>query len=389
MPIFFALPAQADWRIKPIFDLRERFERRLDKDFSEEHQDNKSDLLSRWRAGIAFSYKKQFSGQIVYQYAHDLFWTAASNGSEERSDLLLGYVDFKAMDGKVRLGRQQLVKGSQRLVGPGEWGNTARSWDMARYSVGRWDAFFGKLAVNSAPSRDALLGGFSYGSKYGETMMLYRHDKHSGTQDDIYTLDHTYKYKVGKFSADLEVAGQAGRTADSKLEAWASSLRVNYQHDAKTKFYVEGNAASGGTRGDTSLTFDQFYATNHTKYGILDAQGWRNMKGLTLGVNYKPTKALSLNAEYHRFGLWAADDAWYSDGGKPNKGDGFTFKDATGSKGTDVGGEIDFWGSYELDKHSAFEAGISWFKPGAFIKAFAGAGNQDQVYGYVQYRIKF
>lgn len=384
--MFYSLPVKADWSIKPTIEIRERFERRVDKDFNEDKNDNRSDLFSRWRVGVDFNYKKDISGKVVYQYSHDEIWTDSLNYSVERSDLLLAYVDFKFEGGTTRLGRQFLIKGNERLIGAGDWGMTARTWDMARWTGGRWDLWAGKLAVNSAPSRDAILAGGSYGSKYGETMFNYKHDKYTGLQDDIYTLSHLWKWKKDKWSADVEGAAQTGRTGDSKLEAWAGSARIGYQYDKKLKFYAEGNVASGGKKDDgTVLTFDQLYATNHTKYGITDMQGWRNMQGLSLGVNFKPTNKISLNAEYNKFGLRVADDAWYGDSGKGNKG----FKDATGNSGRDVGDEFDLWGSYTIDSRSTFEGGIGIFRPGRFIESFSQAGDQNQVWGYVQYKIKF
>jgi hypothetical protein len=384
MSLFFMLPAPSDWTIKPIIDVRERFERRIDKDFSESGSDNKSDLLSRWRVGVDFSYKKEVSGRIVYQYAHDLFWTAAQNGNApERSDIFVAYADFKGLDGKVRLGRQQLGISSQRLLGLSEWGNTGRSYDMVRWTGKTLDLFGGRLAVNGTPSKDAYIGGGSLKSRYGETLFVFKHDEKSASHDDIYTLDHVFKMKKGKWSGEAELAGQLGRTGDSKLEAWAGGLKVSYDHDAKWKLYAEGNAASGGKRGDTVLTFNQVYASNHAKYGIMDMQGWRNMTGLTVGANYKATKDLAVNFEFHKFGLWAADDSWYNDGGSKN------LTDATGNSGKDVGQEFDIWATYNLDKRSSLELGLGIFKPGNFIDNFANKGDRDQVWGYLQYQVKF
>jgi hypothetical protein len=383
--IFFIFPAiQSDWTFKPVIDLRERVERRIDKDFSEAGSDNRTDLLSRWRVGVDFSYKKDFSGRIVYQYAHNLFWTAAeNNNAPERSDIFVAYVDVPAGKSKVRLGRQELVLSSERLLGRSDWGNTGRTYDMARVSMKNWEFFGGQLAVNGTPSKDARIAGVLNNNRYGDTLFLYKHDEKSASHTDIYTLDHVFKMKKGKWSGEAELAGQLGRTGDSKLEAWAGGLKVSYQHDAKWKFYAEGNVASGGKRGDTVLTFDQVYASNHAKFGIMDMQGWRNMQGLTLGATYKPTKDLTVNAEFHKFGLRVADDSWYSDGGSKN------LTDATGNSGRDVGQEFDIWATYNLDKRSSLEAGFGIFQPGKFIDSFAGKGDRDQVWGYVQYRIKF
>jgi hypothetical protein len=385
MSIFFVLPPATDWTFKPIYDLRERYERRLDKDFSETGSDNRSDLFSRWRVGVDFGYKKDFTGKLVYQYAHDLFWLASGNASEERSDVFLAYVDFNGLGGKVRLGRQQLVLGTERLLGPSDWGNTGRSFDMARWTGKNIDLFAGRLAVNGTPSKDAQIAGGFLQSRYGDSLFVFKHDEKGASHDDIYTLDHVFKAKKGKWSGDLELAGQMGRKGNNKLEAWATGLKVNYQKDEKWKFYGEAAAASGGHRGDTSLTFDQLYASNHSRYGIMDMQGWRNMSGLSLGAQYKPTKTWTLNAEFHSFGLWAANDSWYSDGGRANSGS----TDSSGNSGRNVGQEFDFWTSYNIDSKSTLEAGVGVFKPGNFIKSFANKGDRDQVWGYLQYRIRF
>jgi len=384
--MFFWLPVKADWSFKPVVDLRERIERRLDKDFSESKSDNRTDLFSRWRVGVDYGYRKNVSGKVLFQYSTDLYWTAAKNDAAmERSDVLVAYVDVKGKEGTLRVGRQFLGFGSDRLIGNPDWGMTARSWDMVRWTGGKWDAFAGRLAVNSTPSKHAFLSGLSYSGKYGQTSFVYKHDESHGPQDDIYTLNHLWKTKAGKWQHEVEAAGQMGRTGDNKLEAWAGTARSSYTVNPKLSLYGEANAASGGKRGDTVLTFDQLYPSSHAKYGTMDMQGRRNFKGLSLGANYKPTKASWLNFEVSRFGLWARDDAWYSDGGKANKG----FKDATGSSGSDVGMEFDFSAGLTLNQNSTVEAGLGVFRPGHFIGSFANTGDRNQVWGYVQYRFKF
>jgi len=385
MPLFtLPLPPLPDWSFKPVFDLRERFERRIDKDFNESAPDNRSDLLSRWRVGVDFTYQKNVSGRVMYQYAHSLFWTPASNASLERSDLFLAYVDFSSADSKVRLGRQQLVLGSERLLGPSDWGNTGRSFDMARWTKGKLDLFAGRLAVNGTPSKNAAVAGAFYKGSMGDSMLLYKHDERIGSQDDLYTLDHNWQFKQGKWSGDVEGAIQFGRKADQKLESWAAGSKINYQSDPKWRFYGELAAASGGGSGNTTRTFDQIYASNHSRYGVMDMQGWRNMTGISLGANFKPNAKLSVSAEVHKFGLWSDKDGWYGDGGSRNG----SFVDPTGSSGKDVGMEFDLFGAYAVDAKSQLEAGFGIFEPGNFIESFPGRG-KNQIWGYLQYRIRF
>lgn len=388
MSFFTNIPPVPDWSFTPSIDFRERYERRTDKDFSASHIDNRSDLYQRWRAGGTFSIGKKLTARGMYQYASDLSWTRAANTGPQTSDLYEGWIDLKLTDGHLRIGRQEFIKGDKRLFDQGEWGNAGRTWDMVRYSDKQWDVWAGRLALNSVPSKEGKLTGASYKGPYGETMLFFKHNDLFGLKDDIYTLDHHWTRKAKRWTGEFEAAGQLGRQAGQPMRAWAGEARASYQANPKTALYAEIDAASGGHHGNTSFTFDQTFPGNHNKYGIMDMQGWRNMKGITLGATYQATRNTTFTLEYDHFGLWAADDAWYGDNGKPNKGSGFTFSDPTGAKGTDIGQEIDLSGCLKIDKQSTLDAGIGVFMPGHFVRSFANTGDH-QVWGYVQYRVRF
>ena len=388
MSFFLTLPPIPDWTFKPSIDFRERFERRTDKDFASGHVDNRSDLFQRWRIGGDFTIGKNVTGRAMYQYASDLYWTKAANDIAQFSDLYEGWLEYKLSKGKFRLGRQEFIKGDKRLFDQGDWGNYGRTWDMARYTDKLWDLWAGRLALNSVPSKNAKLTGAAFRSPYGETMLFFKHNELFGLKDDIYTLDHRWTRRAKRWYGEAEAAGQLGKQAGQPMRAWAGEARISYQTTSKANLYAEVDAASGGHHGNTSFTFDQTFPGNHSKYGIMDMQGWRNMKGLTLGALYQVTKNTSVTLEYDHFGLWAADDAWYGDNGKPNKGSSFTFTDPSGAKGTDIGQEIDLSGCIKFDRQSTLDAGIGVFLPGHFVRSFANTGDR-QLWGYVQYRIRF
>jgi hypothetical protein len=383
MPLFFTLPPIQVWSIKPTFDLRERFERRLDKDFSRTGSDNRSDLYSRWRIGANIGYGKNLTGKIVYQYAQDLFWTAAANGIKSNSDLLEANIELKTKEGKLKIGRQPFVKGRELLFGSSDWGNNGRSWNMVRWSDKRFDLFAGQLAVSSAPSDAVMIAGGSYTGKLGETTLVYKHDKRTAGEDDLYTIDHRWTKTKGAWNYDLEVAGQKGKVSSAPVEAWAGVAKATFQASPKAAIYGEIDIASGGHHGTTSHTFDQLFAGNHSKYGTMDVQGLRNMKGLTIGAAYKQSRATSFCFEYSRFGLYAANDAWYGDNGKAG------LSDPSGAKGTDLGDEFDFTAAHKLSAKATIDGGLGIFRPGKFVHAFANKGDRNQVWGYVQLRFKF
>lgn len=389
MPILLSLPPIPNLQIRPTAEVRERFERRTDKDFAASANDNRSDLFSRWRVGAEFKYGSDVSGRFTYQYANDLYWTPTKNSSRANSDVFEAYVDVKVAGGKLRVGRQMLAKGWERLLGYGDWGNLGRSWDMARFTRGRWDMWAGLVGVSSANCQQTAVAGSAFASAFGESLFIYKHDETGAQKTDVYTLDHRWTAPRGRWSYDMELAGQLGRAGGRNLMAWAGAARTTYQATPIVGIYAEADAASGGRHGNTVLTFDQVFAGNHGKYGIMDAQGWRNMKGLTFGTALKPTKQSWVTFEYSRFGLWAANDAWYGDNGKINTGNSVTFIDPTGSRGTDVGDEFDLSGGYKLTNNVAFDGGFGVFRPGRFIKSFANTGDRNQVWMYLQVKLRF
>lgn len=387
MPFFIWLP---EWDIKPTLEVRERFERRIDKDLTRTNNDNRSDLYSRYRIGMDLKGPNKLTGRIVYQYAHDLSWQKSANAGKVNSDIIEAYVALPTEVGSLTAGRQIFGIGSERLLGSGEWGNNGRSWNMVRLANARWDVFAGQLAANSVASKNAIIGGVTFKSRAGLTLAVYKHDKSTAAGvTDMYTLDHRWTATSKKFSFDVEAAGQAGRAGTHDVRAFAGVGKVSYAATPKVSVYVAGDVASGGKRGNTVLTFDQLYPNCHTRYGIVDTQGWRNMKALTVGVCATPTKKLSVIAEYDRFGLWAANDSWYAAGGSINKSGSTSYSDPTGAKGTDTGDEFDLSACYKLDLRNTFDAGVGLFRPGHFQKSFAGLGDRNEIWGYVQYRFKF
>lgn len=389
MPILFLIPPIPDWTFKPSIDFRERFERRIDKDFNGAHNDNRNDLYERWRAGGNFQVTKDLSARALYQFAYDAYWSKAKNGGAEFSDLYEGWGNLKIGKGNLKAGRQEFVKGDKRLFDQGDWGNNGRTWDMVRYTDQHWDAWAGRLGLNSSPSKNAKLVGIAYKGPNTETMLFFKHDDKAGLQDNIYVLDQRWTRKSHALNAEVEMVGEVGEAGGKPLRAWAGEARVSYQTAPKLSLYAEADVASGGHHGNTQFTFDQMYPGNHSKYGVMDMQGWRNMKGLTLGTTLQATKTETITFEYNHFGLFAANDNWYSDNGKPNKGSNFTFIDPTGASGTDVGQEFDLSSCLKLNSQTTIDGGLGMFIPGHFIDSFGNAGDRNQFWGYVQCRIKF
>ena len=101
--------------------------------------DNREDLywLNRFRVTARFAMKPWLSAAVQAQDARVEGRNGATTGAPFRDqlDLRLAHVDVGAFDKSrfaLRGGRQELVFGDQRLVGHGNWLNTARSFDGVR-----------------------------------------------------------------------------------------------------------------------------------------------------------------------------------------------------------------------------------------------------------------
>ncbi len=379
MPLF-ALPS-FDW--KPILELRARFERRTDRDFSGAQSDGRNDLFSRARIGAGFTAGK-VKGQFAYQYAHDEEWADVANLALWRSDVLLAFGQTEVGPGTLTFGRQRIRYGSDRLLGSAEWNNVSMAWDGARYGLGRFDAFAVKIGVNPLPDDTVRLVGAAYTEGTNQTLAIYKHDERGSKLDEL-TVSQLVRAKFGKIAFDAEVAGQIGHRDGRRKLAGAFDAIVTAPIAPKLSLSVQGSVASGGGHGDTTNTFDQLYPSGHDRHGLIDQTGWKNVRDFGLWVRYEPDKATSFKLQYHGLALDSARDAWYASNGRQNG----KFVDPTGSRGRDLGDEYDVDMSRKLNVHQSLRAGIGLFVPGRFVRSFTGSATKDQVWGYVQWGYSF
>lgn len=383
--------------VRPYFDWRFRIERRLNRDFMSSSaspavsaNDDRTDLINRMRAGVEWNYGKEWSGEIQYQLASDSIRTNLSQTSDDFSDVNLAFAKYRRKNAAITIGRQKINIGSERLLGTLEWSTAGRSFDGLRLQSGNWDAFAFKVGVALPKSNRFRMAGTTFKSSYGLTQVFFKHDGAPGAMDtDVWTLAHAWQKKFDKWLPEAEVALQSGNSAGRTLRAWAWHGSLSYAHSAKTRFYVEANAASGGGDATTSHTFDNLLPTNHKFYGAMDMQSWRNMEELVVGVDHQIDAKLGAKLHWHKFALRDASDGWYGAGGGINRGALGLFIDPTGASGKNIGSEIDFELNYKLNPRTSFSGGIGVFSPGSFIKARNGGVADQQTWFYLMGQIRF
>jgi len=376
-------------QIFPYVDLRDRFERRVNRDFSSKTGDDRSDILSRWRVGAEVKLKSGWSGEIRYQFSNDQLYTPGPDSATTNSDLDIADVSHAVGNGTATVGRQKINIGTQRLIGQADWLNVPRSFDGLRYKDGRWDVFAADISVISPRPSLAKIAGATFASGSGLTQLFFKHDRQASGEIDNGTLDEIYTLTQDKVTYDFEGALQAGHTAGKRLEAWAAHGRATYALTPRTSLYVEGNAASGGNGPKVVSTFDNLYPSNYAPYGIMDLQAWRNMTELVFGVDQRLAKDLLGKVSFHQVGLLNPSDGWYGATGAVNARPGGTYIDPTGRSGKDVGQEIDFEAVWSPKKTWSISAGIGMFLPGEFINHVSAGGVSDQTWAYLQFQTRF
>ena len=345
--------------------------------------------LHRLRLNAALEPHSQirFFIQVQDSHAPGLGQTPAPASVVNTLDLRQGYLETGAAGTgwSLRVGRQDILLGEERLVGAAGWGNVTRSFDAARLSYKRkgarldWFASAVVVPLNGSFDHPRLANGF-YGfySSFdnlvkNSTVEPYVLWKTASAGDlDVYTVGARAVGKLPRgFDHGLEMAFQVGHAAREDIRAWAGHWVLGYTLPVRKpppRLLFEYNYASGdrdptdGRRG----TFDQLYPTNHYKYGTADRIGWRNIRDLMPGLEWRPTAKWRFNLDWHRFWLASLRDALYTEAGA-------ALLRAAAASHRRVGDELDFQLSWQLGNRLTLGAGVAHIFPGPYLKQ-AGRG---------------
>ncbi len=330
-----------------------------------------------------------------------------------RSDMLNLFVDVKLAQfaggpAYLRVGRQEMLYGSQRLISPLEWANTRRTfqgvkgfyqgeeWDLDLFwvqpvladrhdfdSVDNNQNFFGAWATykvrkgtgvdlyylyldNTNPTasgRDGVVGGqyvHTLGARcYGDC--------------NYWLYDVELMFQVGTFSNQDKVAAStpAGLGYHFKGHPWTPQLWVYYD-------WASGDSNPG--QGGANTTFNSLYPFGHYYFGYLDLVGRQNIQDVYTQLVFFPANWLTCLVQYHNFWLASRRDALYNAAGVPLR------QDATGQAGRFVGNEIDLLLSAQLTTHINFTVGWSKLFAGSFIEQTGPDVSPELLYLQVNYR---
>ncbi|HPD16489.1 MAG TPA: alginate export family protein [Planctomycetota bacterium] len=299
----------------------------------------------------------------------------------------------------LRLGRQELAFGKERLVSTLDWANTRRTFDAASAILkhGPWTAtaFWGRLVVvdkyhaNDDNDDMDLYGVYLTRALAGGNLALDAYwlglkqegvtfNGTSGTERRQ-TVGARLGGKIGNtgLDFDVETACQRGTIGGRDIHALMFASQLGYtwaQAPATPRVFVGFDYASGDDRkGGDVKTFNQLFPLGHAYLGYIDIIGRQNIVDCNAGLELKPHKKLFVALHGHCFRLADNDDALYNAGGQVVRAGG------TGTSNR-VGSEIDLLARYNLDRHQAIIGGYSHFFPGTFVDQSGSAKDIDFAY---------
>jgi hypothetical protein len=375
-------------------------------------EDSDAYLLSRYRLSADLHVTPYFrmyaEGRSSLALDRDLVG-GRTNAFVDELDLLNGFAEVMIPLGErasatLRGGRQELIFGSQRLVGPGDFTQVPRTFEGGAAMVRVFDwtitpfwaqaVIVDKYKFNKSTSDQKLYGAFATGPLHVVPMSLDLYwlaaDNATATfngtpgRERRHTLGGRTWGKIGQTGLDLEVEGAAQIGTVGRGDVAASMFTSNLGYTLPVtllapRVYVEFDYASGDRRpgGDVG-TFNQLYPNAHSFLGYMDYIGRQNILGPSAGLAVSPIRDLTLSLQQYFFWRASDRDALY------NKAGG-VLRPGTGTTARYVGAEIDLLATYNFTRHIQGYAGYSHFFTGEFLRKTGPSRDSDFVYAAIQY----
>ncbi len=314
----------------------------------------------------------------------------------------------------LRVGRQNLDYGQQRLIGSFQFSNVARTFDAFR-ARGWWgdftlDGVLGYVVEHEDDHANDAIDDIALGlvqlqwrpteKRVIEVYEILKFDQRrdqflgdDGRRDDaeIFTTGARAEGPLlWGFDASLEGALQWGRIARDEVRAWAYHIRLGWETKelpVRVRLFLELNMASGDEEpGDGNAErFDNLFPTNHAHYGLMDLFSWRNLEDYVAGIRIWPLPRVVIGVDFHHFRLQERKDGWFNAGGRLLR------RDPTGASGKSIAWELDVLVRWKVNAYLTFEAVYGRLRPLGFAQATdPKGGSADDIHlGYLQVQLKF
>jgi Alginate export len=335
---------------------------------------------------------------------------ANANAFEDSWTLWQGYIQVGSSTSgwaDALAGRQVLLFGDERVIGPSNWLNVGRTFDVARVDLhhpGYAVAIFGSSVVPGSNTflHRAIPGNNFYGI-YGsfkniipgaafEPYVLWRlapgnfglsETVGRGHLDEVTIGLHVKGNLPAEFDYDAEFDGQKGSLGPSSIGAWAGYAGMGKTFPnlaAAPRVFIEGNYASGTKKpaGRDWNTFDQLYPSNYNKFGFTDLVGRRNLVQFRVGVEENIGKKWKFKQAFAGYWLATSNDNFYASSGAISV-------PAHPGASRHIGNELDLVAEYQMNKGLNFGFGYARLFAGQFLETTTPGHDYSYPYAYVEY----
>lgn len=367
-----------------------------------------SDMVSLLRTRLGVSVEPSERVRAVVRISDSRAFGEESNtltdASADHLDLHEGFIEWTSLAGtRLRVGRQELAYGDERLIGTVGWANVTRSFDgvQLRLPVGGWtvDGFGATLRefdavgatgvdprANEGLARDQSLFGVWATDGPHDLFAIVESRVAGSGQHDVFrrTVGGHATQPLGGFTLDATAAFQFGTTVGNDdltrdISAWLVSGSVAHQFAGPLapRLALQVDLLSGDDHplDDRYGAFNTLYATNHKFYGFMDLildpasqLAGRGLADIALRGALRPA-AWQLGLDLHRLALMV---------------------DRSGTTGRTLGTELDATLGRTLAKGLGLSTGASIFQPASAARQPGiGLGEATLWWGYVQLTTSF
>ena len=327
------------------------------------------------------------------------------------ADFLNAFLEFKLgeFDGHaaaVRLGRQEILLGSQRVIGTLEWANTRRTFDGVR---GYWrgddydfDLFWLQPVIPNgnglnSPDGNVNVAGAWWSFRpekdvWADVYALFANNGNVRTSQGIpvapgslVTLGSRHAGRHEGWQWDAEVMLQLGALQGNGLVAGATTVgagRYWSNLPLTPSYWIYYDMATGTQNpGEApNSTYQQLFPFSHYYLGWTDQVGRENIRDFNQHLYVYPAPWMTCWVQYHRFWLFSARDALYNAAGQVSR------VSRNGSAGYDVGQEVDLIVNFHIGPRSDILTGYCYLFGGDFLRQTGPAANSSLTFVQYQFR---
>ena len=311
-------------------------------------------------------------------------------------DLHQGWIEIgdpAADDWALRIGRQEVSYGGQRLIGALNWAQQARSFDGLRLRMQPAQAFSVDAiamtignADRGGPRDERLYGlygnlaraggidGYVFFNTFDEAPSAANGEPAELT--DQVTVGARWQSGAGVLNWRVEGAYQLGERLGDDVAAYLLAVRAGTRLGelASVNLWYDRLSGDDDPTDDEIRVFDTLFATNHKFYGHMDFflnipvhTAGRGLQDLALKGTYDLEDDVTLSADFHAFFLTATD----------------------GIESGHIGEELDLGMRWAYAPGVTVTGGLSYFVPADAWTDVLRRPDDDQVWGYLMLGVLF